>query len=100
MYENTETVLSDIKKHLELKFSTGDLNLNNEFRFSNLYNENFHFVIDACFIQCRTEHDFLIPIENRVDDAIGEVCIEAGKKYKFTIENGTETLPEYTVIEV
>ncbi|WP_421205791.1 hypothetical protein [Aeromonas sp. 601027] len=100
MYEDINVVLSDIQSHLESKYKTNSLNIINEERFAVFQNENFHFVVDACFIQCRTDSDFLIPIETRINDAIGNLAISQGKKYKLTRDENPSQLPSYVIVEI
>lgn len=97
MYEDSKIVINDIKKHLEHKFQTGNLDTREQLRSVILSNSDYTFEIKACFIQCRIKSDFSIAIEKRIDDAIGDTPIVKDKRYKFTIDENYEPISKYVV---
>ncbi|MFB2873685.1 hypothetical protein [Aeromonas jandaei] len=98
MYEDSKVVINDIKNHLENKFKTGELKIKQvDLESVTISNSDYHFEIQACFIQCRIKSDFSVTIENRIDDTIEDIQIVKGKKYKFTIDEDYKPISKYVV---
>jgi len=97
MYEDINIVIENIKQHFKAKFEE-DFEIDRQHRFVNYKSKNYNFDVQAAFIQARVNTDFLVSIQDRIDDVLKGYNLEKGAHYQFSSKSVEQPLPiEYCV---
>ncbi|WP_299022798.1 hypothetical protein [uncultured Photobacterium sp.] len=92
MYEDINKVLENIKLHFETKFDE-PFEMVRSGRYVTYQSHSYYFKVMAAFIQARVASDFLVSIEDRIDEVIKSVSIEKNAHYRFTSKSVDKPLP-------
>ncbi len=94
MYNDTNKVLENIKKHFESLFSEHfEMERCSSDRLVTYKSDSYWFDVMAPFIQCRTKEDFAVSIEDRINTVLIDVTVKKNTHYRFITKSVNQHLP-------